>query len=112
MATYTVYELPFTAYPQYVTARLVGVEYRFRLAWNRFTECWVIDIATAAGAPIANGIPLVTGADLLEQFTYLEIGGQMLVVTDQTATGRLVPSFDDLGLNGHVFFIPDDARPL
>ena len=33
--TYTVYELPFTARPQWITIKLVGVDYRFKLAWNK-----------------------------------------------------------------------------
>ena len=112
MAAYNVYELPFSARPQYITIRLVGTEYRFKLSWNIPANCWVIDITSMNGGPLACGIPLVTGCDLLGQFDYLEIGGQLFVVTDQTATGGVVPTFDDLGITGHVFFLPDGSKPL
>ena len=56
------------------------------------------------GTPLINGMPLVTGIDLLFQYKYLEVGGQLFVVTDQTAMNGLVPTFDNLGITGHVFF--------
>ena len=111
MATYTVYELPFTARPQYVSVRLVGTLYRFKLAWNVPAQCWVVDIMNPDGTLLYCGMPLVTGEDLLKQFEYLGIRGQMVVFTDQTATGGLVPDFDDLGSNGHVYFMPDGTQP-
>lgn len=54
--------------------------------------------------PIAVGIPLITGADLLEQLYYLGIGGALIV--QSTNDPNLVPDFETLGSTGNLFFIP------
>ncbi len=51
---------------------------------------YVLDIADANGKPIVQGIPFVTGADLLAQYAYLGIGGQLIVQTDYDLHGRLL----------------------
>jgi len=109
--TYSIFELPLTPHPQYLTVRLVGVHYRLKLAWNIPAHCWVLDWATIEGVPILNGMAIVTGSDLLAQYEYLGIRGQLLAITDQTR-GDLPPTYEGLGLTGHVYFLPDDAQPL
>ena len=111
MASYLLYELPFTGRQQYVNITLAAVRYRFKLAWNVYASCWILDILQADGVPIARGLPIVTGADMLAQFEYLEVGGQFLVTTDQTY-GEMVPSYQGLGLTGHVYFFPDNSKPI
>ena len=111
MNSYTLYELPFTARPQYVNVHLGGLRYRFKLAWNVPANCWILDILSTNGTPIACGLPIVTGSDMLAQFDYLGIGGQMLVTTDQTR-GDGVPTYEGLGITGHVYFFPDNSQPL
>lgn len=102
----TLYELPFTAQPQYVSFRLAGVLYRFKLGWNTWLECWIVDVLTPSGRPIVEGIPLVMGCNLLEQFEYLGLGGQLFGLSDH-GPAEVVPDFYDLGVNGHVYFFPD-----
>jgi hypothetical protein len=50
-----------------------------------------------------SGIPLVTGVDLLSQYSYLGIPGALLVTTDRGA-GE-VPTFDGLGVTSHLYYV-------
>lgn len=99
----TPYEIPFEAQAQTFVIALAGVNYRFSTAYNTASACWMLDIATPDGAPIATGIPIVTGVDLLGQLGYLKFGGQLFVQSsgDPSAT----PGYADLGVNGFVFFV-------
>lgn len=99
----TPYEIPLSPTPQTFTITLAGVEYRLTVKWNTVSSCWVLDFATPAGAAILNGIPLVTGTDLLAQYPHLDFGGQLVVQTDDDTDA--VPTFDNLGTNGHLFFV-------
>lgn len=75
---------------------------KFNLQFNLVANCWVGNMSTDDGVPVISGIPLVTGADLLEQFGYLGLGGQMFAQTDHNADA--VPTFEDLGTTGHYYF--------
>ena len=100
-----VFEIPtLPATPQKFSISLSGLSRQLRFTWCQAALCWIIDIADENGVPILAGVPIVTGADLLEQFAYLGIGGAMIAQTDHDADA--VPTFDDLGLTGHLFFIP------
>jgi hypothetical protein len=99
-------ELPLTAQPQILSLSLRGTTYRIKLAWNVSTQCWVIDLADQSDTPLLCGVPLITGTDLLRQFRYLGIGGQIVVISNQKPPD-VVPSFDDLGITGHVYFLVD-----
>jgi hypothetical protein len=46
---------------------------------------------------------LVTGADLLEQFGYLDLGGAFIVQTDHDIDA--VPTFANLGTAGRLYFV-------
>jgi hypothetical protein len=98
----TTFEIPLIASPQTMTIVLAGVPYQLRVVWNKANQSWVMDIADTNGVPILQGIPLVTGSDLLEQFGYLKFGGKLLVQTDN-APGA-VPNFTNLGSTGHLYF--------
>jgi hypothetical protein len=105
-----VLEVPLTARPQIVTAWLGDKEFQIRLYWLKPAACWVIDLADVEGNPIANGIPLVTGADLFEQFQYTELRGGRLIVMSTDRPPATVPGWGDLGVTGHVYWIrrPDE----
>ena len=56
----------------------------FYIYWNRIAEYWQMTLTNIfTGVEIANGIPLITGADpaqnLLAQYGYLEIGEAYVV---------------------------------
>lgn len=99
----TAYEIPLEPTPHTFAVTLAGVEYRLTVKWNERASCWVLDIATSLGAALVTGVPLVTGVDLLEQHRHLGIGGSLYAQTDDDPNA--VPTFDNLGSNGHLFFV-------
>lgn len=102
----TPYEIPLTPGPQSFAISLAGVTYNLRLAWNRAASCWMLDIADEDRQPLVNGIPVITGADLLAQYGHLGFGGALIVQTDHAADA--VPTFDNLGVTGRIYFVVED----
>jgi hypothetical protein len=82
---------------------LAGIQYQLTVRWNDVNESWIIDIADNNGNPILSGVPMVTGADLLEQFAYLGIGGMLLAQTSSDTDA--VPTFTNLGSDGNLYFV-------
>ena len=70
-----VLEVPLTSRPQVASVWLGDREFVLRLYWLEPAECWVIDLSDIYGNKLICGIPLVTGADLFEQFQYTEVVG-------------------------------------
>ncbi len=99
------FEIPLVAAAQKFTVSLVEVTYTMTVHWCAPSSCWVLDIADASETLLASGIPIVTGADLLEAYEYLGIGGQLIVQTDNDTDA--VPTFDNLGSLGHLYFVPN-----
>lgn len=121
MATY--YEIPTIGLPQSFSIQLSGVTYNLRLLYqpasfgppiigvehqtNLLVDLsqiggWVLDISDANNNPLACGIPLVTGTNLLAQYRYLNIGGAIVVSTDGS---DLPPTQTNLGTSGHLYFV-------
>jgi len=100
--TTTAYEVPLAATPQQFYITLGGVQYQLTTAWNWPGQVWQLTIATAAGVTILDNIPLVTGCDLLAQYAYLELGGQLIAFTDNDLSQP--PTFSALGTSGHLYF--------
>lgn len=101
MTTY--YEIPLSSEPQTFNITLSGTTYGFTVRWNVPNGSWIIDIADSSGNAIVSGIPMVTGADLLEQYSYLDFGFQLVVQTDNSPD--TVPSYDTLGVTSHLYAI-------
>lgn len=102
------YEVPLTPAPQAFDVPLGGTAYRLTVVWNNApTGGWVLDIALADGTEVINGIPLITGANLLAQYEYLGIPGTIEVQTEGNLDA--VPTFENLGVQSHLFFIVDDG---
>lgn len=97
------FEIPLQPTPQRFAISLAGVTYEITVTWNAATACWIMDVADQNSVPIVGGIPLLTGSDLLEQFQYLGLGGAMYSQTDTDPWQ--VPTFDDLGSTGHLYFV-------
>jgi hypothetical protein len=101
-----VYIIPLTPEPQRFGIALAGKEYRLTVRWFEALEGgWVLDIDEPEGrAPIVAGIPLIAGADLLEQYKYLGFGGELWI------DGALPPTVDNLGQGGaELVFITEDV---
>jgi hypothetical protein len=101
MTTY--YEIPLSAEPQSFDIPIGGTTYGLTVKWNVPNASWIIDIADASGNPIVSGIPMVTGADLLEQYGYLNFGFQLVAQTDNDPDA--VPTFDNIGTTAHLYAI-------
>lgn len=99
-----IFEVPLTPKPQRFFIALAGVNYQLTVQWRAADEAgWTLDIADAQSVPIVEGIPLVTGADLLGQYGYLGFGGQLRVQTDTDPDA--VPTFTNLGGASHLYFV-------
>jgi hypothetical protein len=101
----TPYEIPLIAANQRFRVTLVGVTYSMLVRWCAPAACWILDISDTSDVPIVSGIPLVTGADLLESYKTLGIGGQLVVQTDFNTDA--VPTYKNLGEQGRLYFLPD-----
>lgn len=99
----TAYEIPFEPRAQTFVIALAGVSYRLSTAWNVASSCWVLDVATPEGVAIVSAIPIVTGANLLEQFDHLAFGGKVFV--QNVSADSLTPGYADLGVSGLAFFV-------
>lgn len=95
------FEIPLTPVPQAFNVSLVGVQYKFTLQW-RDPAGWFLDIVDSSGNPIASGIPLVTGANLLGQYGYLNFGFELWVQTD---AADAPPTYTNLGSTSHLYAV-------
>lgn len=99
------YEVPLTPQPQLFNISLGEKEYNVKLAYVDEDEGgWVLDFADAlTNTPILNGVPLVTGANLLGQYGYLGFGGGLFVQTDHSPDDP--PTYTNLGTDSHLYFL-------
>ena len=100
------YKIPLTPTPQLFTAQLSGVDYQVRLYYVNIDDGgWIIDLLDLESNPIVNGIPLVTGANLLEQYKHLGFLGRMWA---QTASDPdALPTFINLGIDAQLYWVTD-----
>lgn len=102
----TFYEIPLTPDPQRFTVTLSGIEYRLTVQYRAAGGAgWVLDVADANNQPMVNGIPLVTGTDLLGQYGYLGFAGRLWVQGAESPDD--VPTFEDLGIGSHLLWVTD-----
>lgn len=97
------YEIPLTPEPQRFGVDLGGTRYLLRLLWCKHAQAWILDISDSRGIGLVHGIPVVTGVNLLSQHKYLGIAGALVASTDHNPDAP--PTFDNLGLTGHVYFV-------
>lgn len=100
-----VFEIPMTPTPQSFGIKLGQTAYQMAVKWaDAVGGGWSMDLADAAGRAIANGIPLVTGANLFAGLEYLGLTGALAVQTDHDTDAP--PTFLNLGLASHLFYVP------
>lgn len=72
--------------------------------YNAKIESWVIDILDGVtGQLLIPSMPLVTGIDLLGQYKYLGIPGQLIVST--IGDFGAVPNLENLGKQSNLFYV-------
>lgn len=92
------------AVPQKMTISLSGTVYGIRLTYCPPASCWIMDISDAEGNPLVSGVPLVTGAALLNQYAYLGFPGDIFAMSHPNPDA--VPDFDGLGNTGELHYWP------
>lgn len=97
--------LPLRPVPQRFVTQLAGVTYNLRTRWSVGSDCWMLDISDQDNTPILGSIPLVTGADLLEQYGYLNFGGALYAFST-VGPPDVVPTLGDLGVTAFAIFVP------
>jgi len=95
----TISEMPLQPQNQAFSITIAGNIFKVSVIWRE--ACWYMDLSDSTGTLIAGSIPLVTGADLLAQYAYLNLGFSLFVVCD--ADGQDYPTENDLGIGSHLF---------
>lgn len=100
----TTQEFPLRPEAQVMTIDLASVLYTVRFGWSDTPDGgWFIDLRTYEGVPLIMGLPLTAGENVLQQFDYLGIGGEIRAETDGNVL--IEPTYDNLGSNGKILFI-------
>lgn len=92
--------------PQTFSIQLGSITYQMTLLYRNDTSGlggWVLDIADSSGNPVVQGIPLVTGADLLAQYRHLGFTGSLAIQT--TSDPDAVPTFTNLGGDAQLYWV-------
>lgn len=103
--TETVYKLPLSPQAQKFSIILGNKVYNVTQKWNYVSQLWMLDFADTNDNPILQGVPLITGADLFEQYAYLGFGGQLRAQTDNNPS--VPPNFTNLGSDANVYYVVD-----
>lgn len=100
----TILRIPLqTGVPQKFSIILSGTTYQLTFLYRDIDQGgWFVDIDDNAGNPIVHGIPLVTGANLLEQYAHLGFAGGLFVQTINNPDA--VPTFSNLGADGQLYW--------
>jgi hypothetical protein len=94
-------EIPLQAENQQFDIQLGGVNYKMRLQ-HRDCAGWILDIMHPNSEPIVSGIPLVSGVDLLAQYSYLDFDGALIFVC---ADPQNETSKEELGKSNKLYFV-------
>lgn len=63
----------------------------------------MMDLSDISDTPILQGVPLITGTDLLSQFAYLGLQFSFVVQTNNDADA--VPTFANFGSQGNLYML-------
>ncbi|CAI1018630.1 Uncharacterised protein [Serratia ficaria] len=97
-------EIPLTPTNQQFAITLGEQQLNMRIMW-RDEAGWLLDLMDGAGAELVNGIPLVPGANLLEQYAYLGIAGALAVLVDNNEPE--LPTKTNLGVSSHLYYVQE-----
>lgn len=85
------YIVPLTTSPNQTFTSTIPIDnskitFKFFLRYNTEATCWMMDLSDSSGTSILSSIPLVCGCNLLEQYSYLNIGSAYIYKVDTTLT--------------------------
>ncbi|MDN8543373.1 hypothetical protein QZH36_18375 [Erwinia sp. BC051422] len=101
----TITEIPLTPDNQLFDISINNSDYKMRIIWRE--SGWFLDLQNSDGGDIIAGIPLVTGADLVAQYAYLQLGFGLWLFSD--SSGNTAPDQYDLGYTAHLCIITEAA---
>lgn len=98
----TTYEIPLTPVPQTFSIDIKQKTYQLTFAFcDVESGFWTVSLEDNNGNSLVNGIPLITGADLLAQYRHLAFSFQLWCAVD--GDPNAIPGFDNLGVSSHVY---------
>lgn len=97
------YKIPLNSVQQLLDIDLSGVTYRLRFTYNKWARAWFLDIWDKDSQPLVLGTPLITGANILDQYLYKGFKGVLTLYT--AGNPDLVPSLDQLGSLSKLYWI-------
>jgi hypothetical protein len=85
------YKIPLTADPDQnfkctVPINNLNISLFFRLKYNTVADYWMISVSDSKRNTMLDNIPLVTGVNILDQFSYLGIGSAMIINTGNNSS--------------------------
>jgi hypothetical protein len=99
-----VFRIPLQSTPQKFAIDLNAKPYIMTCVWNGEHDSWEISLFNGdTEEPIFAGLPLVTGVDLLAQYGYHEIGGELIVYTD--GEEHATPTLTNLGQESNLYYL-------
>lgn len=97
-------EILLSADNQKFSVAIGGVTYVMRLLW-RDNAGWILDLMDGSETAIVSGIPLITGLNLLAQYSYLNLGFGLIVLCDDDS--QEYPTKTDLGTGSHLYVVTE-----
>lgn len=98
----TISEIPLSADNQQFAITIAGTAYRMRLVWRE--SFWCLDLLNSDQSPVVLSLPLFTGADLLGQYAYMDLGFSLYIGTDVAGQE---PTKTDLGFYSHLYIVTE-----
>lgn len=86
------YIVPLTTSPNQTFTSTIPVDGKkiklyFFLRYNTEQKCWSMDLYDSSNISLINSIPLICGLNLLEQYSYLNIGSAYILKLDSNIVG-------------------------
>lgn len=100
----SIYQIPLSTGAQSFSIRLGEYNYRMTLIY-RDADCggWFLDMVRTDGSDALQGLPLVTGVNLLAQFGYKRMGGALWCELPKQVK-NYEPTYADMGQTLSLFW--------
>lgn len=85
--------------------------YGFEMSWNQRYERWSMTLLTSNDVPLVEGVPVMSGPVVLEQYVYEGMPPGKIVFVD-TSGEDIDPGRNDLGDRVRMFYITSDDEAL
>jgi hypothetical protein len=108
--TIQVFKIPLNNFSQKFNLTLSGKALTFITRWNQYMPAWELGFQEqSTQTPIYTFVPLVTGTDLISQYSYNKIlPGVLLCFTDGIEDD--IPTENNLGVESNLYYITDTSN--